>query len=138
MFSLTAAAMLSSSVCCTCLAHAFHPMGKARLAEGGIDCGQLHVSLPCLVSSRGWWLILSINSTACLARTAREKGFFCKNPFLTCQKQFCVMELRELQLGQVRLVESCVRTGVKSSQAKKHVGREAGRSHSTASLSDSY
>ena len=132
-----AAALLSSSMCCTCLAQAFNPMGKARLAEGGIDCGKLHMSLLCLVSSCDWWLILSVDSIACLARTARIKHVFCKNPFLTCQKRCCVMEPRELQLGQVQLVVSWVRTGVKV-QAKKHVGGEGGRSHSTASLSDSY
>ena len=64
MFSLTQAALLITSMCCTCLAHAFNPMGKARLAEGGNECGKLHMSLPCLVSSCDWWLILSIDSIA--------------------------------------------------------------------------
>ena len=107
------------------------------MAEGGIDCGQLHVSLPCLVSSRGWWLILSIDLTACLARTAREKAFFLQEPISNMSETVLCNGAKRVAVGTSSVDGSWVRTEVEV-QAKKHVGGEGSPSHSTASLSDSY
>ena len=50
--------ILISSVCCTCQAHAF------------IQTNELHVSVPCLVSLRDWWLILSVGATVVLRQNS--------------------------------------------------------------------
>ena len=83
MFSLTEAAMLSSSVCCICLAHAFNPMGKAGWLRVALNAGNSMRVCFVLYHRATSGSSCQLDQLSVLPEQRVKSIFVCKNLFLS-------------------------------------------------------